>query len=107
MSCWTRSYQCASCSVPLSVPAQGFVATSPYVNLYIVPFVHTERFDLGDVCPQLSVERRAAHAEEDAQLGWESVVVLCARYWSGPTAAILKLAGTITYTPTCPTYVAQ
>lgn len=39
-----------------------------YIDLRIVPLVHAQRLDLRDVRPQLAVQRRAAHAQEDAQL---------------------------------------
>lgn len=46
--------------------------SGPYINLCAVPLVHTQRFDLGDVRAQLAVQRRAPHAQEDADLEFVS-----------------------------------
>lgn len=39
-----------------------------YIDLRIVPLVHAQGLDLGDVCAELAVQGRASHAQEDAQL---------------------------------------
>lgn len=39
-----------------------------YIDLRIVPLVHAQRLDLGNVRPQLAMQRRAAHTQENAQL---------------------------------------
>jgi hypothetical protein len=41
---------------------------SSYVYLRIIPFVHAQGLDLGDVRSQLAVQGCASHAQEDAQL---------------------------------------
>jgi hypothetical protein len=40
----------------------------PYINLGIVPFVHTQGFHLGYMCTKLPMESGAPHAEEYAEL---------------------------------------
>ena len=39
-----------------------------YINLGVVPLVHAQRLDFGDVRAQLAMQGCASHAQEDAQL---------------------------------------
>ena len=39
-----------------------------HINLVCCPGVHAQRFNLGNMCAQLSVQRGATHAKEDANL---------------------------------------
>lgn len=39
-----------------------------YLDLLVGPAVHAERLNLGDMCAEFTVDRRASHAQEDAQL---------------------------------------
>ena len=50
-----------------------------YIDLGIVPLVHAQRLDFGDMCSQLAVQGCASHAQEDAQLGRVSVSVFLGR----------------------------
>lgn len=58
-------------------------ASPPYLDLGIVPLVHAQRFDLGDVCSQLAVQGCASHAQEDAQLLVVSIKVMVGRRFEG------------------------
>lgn len=40
-----------------------------HINLHIVPLVHAQGFDFGDVGAQFPVQRSASHAQKDAKLG--------------------------------------
>lgn len=44
------------------------LAGNSYIDLGIVPLVHAQRLDLGDVCSKLAVEGRTPHAQKDAEL---------------------------------------
>ena len=39
-----------------------------YLNLFIGPRVHAQGLDLGNMRPKLPMQRRASHAQKDAQL---------------------------------------
>lgn len=69
MSCWTRCSRCASCSTAcISRGAPDAGRRVSYIDLRIIPLVHAQRLDLGDVGAQLAMQGCAAHAQEDAQL---------------------------------------
>ena len=42
------------------------IALSSYIDLFVCPAIHAERFDLGDVGAELPVDGSTSHAEENA-----------------------------------------
>ena len=75
MSYSIRGYQCASYSnQALASGLEPQKSDGSYVYLRIVPLIHTQRLDLGDVRPQLAMQGCASHAQKDAELQETSVM---------------------------------
>lgn len=39
-----------------------------HIDLVVRPCIHAQRFDLGDMCAQLAMQRRTSHADKNTNL---------------------------------------
>lgn len=44
------------------------ITITTHIDLIVRPCIHTQRFDLGDMCAQLAMQRRTSHADKDSNL---------------------------------------